>query len=325
MNDAAFDLLNFYALCGDSTSPRVLKVPLERDLQQELTVHFESLRASFRARGEEVIDYDPGYRPEPGELFRVPDFRLPTRLKSLMTSAPTLPAIDDAMLESERLRALIAASTSLGSLGPMLLFQCVDARQVLRREGFTFFLSDRLFRRNHRAGLVVRDALDAIYERGALDFASEYVVRRFLDLSGLFEEATNQELLRFFGEELFVPVDAAELRGLADQWVRRKVKMLAQERLLRRASLDELLEHAERFQVTLSVRGGRLVVPRNKKDLKLLLRFLDEDFLESSLSQTRYVANSKRKLSPGAAVAQRTARHDSERRLRSGRSGRTSA
>jgi hypothetical protein len=79
--------------------------------------------------------------------------------------------------------------------------------------------------------------------------------------------------------------------------VRRKIKMLQADRALERLELSELLEHAERFQVKLVMRDGRLVIPRQKKELKLLLRFLDEDFLESTLSQSRYLANSKRRLS----------------------------
>jgi hypothetical protein len=76
--------------------------------------------------------------------------------------------------------------------------------------------------------------------------------------------------------------------------------MLHEGRVLERLVLDDLLRHAARFSVELSVRDGRLVLPRTKKELKLLLRLLDEDFLESTLSQTRYLANSKRRLSARA-------------------------
>ncbi|MGC4087608.1 MAG: hypothetical protein QM756_06885 [Polyangiaceae bacterium] len=325
MRDSTFDLFNFYVSCGDPAAPKLYKAPLERSLQQELTVHFEALRAQFKARGEDHVAYDPGYRPEPGELFRVPDFRLPARLRALGVSPPTLPAVDDATLESERVRALVGASLGPGDSGPLLVFQAIDGRQVLRREGFAFLLSERVFRKNQRSGLVVRDSIDACFEGGALYFSSEFVARRFLDLSGLFEEATSQELSRFFAHELFAESSASQLQALSDQWIRRKVKMLQREHTVERLRLPELLEHAERFQVKLAVRGNQLLVPRTRKDLKTLLRFLDEDFLESSLSQSRYLANSKRKLATKEAAQGRPARDESQRKLRVGRLDKRSA
>jgi hypothetical protein len=299
MNDALSELLNFYVLSGEISAPSLRRVPLERALQQDLTVHFESLRSLFKTRAGEHIAYDPGYHPEPGEVVCVPGFKLPPRLMALGLSAPTWPPVDERTLESERMRAVLAAGEGVDG-APLLLFQAIDARQVLRREGFTFMLSERVFRKNDRAGLVIRDALDAVFEAGTLYFSSEYVVRRFLDLRGLFEEATNQELERFFAEELFHSFEPAHVAKLSDQWVRRKVRMLHEGRVLERLVLDDLLRHAARFSVELSVRDGRLVLPRTKKELKLLLRLLDEDFLESTLSQTRYLANSKRRLSARA-------------------------
>jgi len=316
MTHVTFDLFNFYVLCGEPLTPKLLKVPLERDLQQELTVHLDSLRSLFRDSKSECVPYDPGYRPEPGELFKVPEFRLPAALKALSVSAPTLRAVDDATLESERVRALVGAGTGPRNSEPLLVFQAIDARQVLRREGFAFLLSDRVFRRNDRAGLVVRDALDAVFEDGALYFASEYVARRFLDLSGLFEEATKPELLRFFSQEAFFVEDPSRLESLCDQWARRKIKMLQIDRALERLNLTELLEHAESFQVKLTLRDNRLVIPRQKKDFKLLLRFLDEDFLESALSQSRYLANSKRRISSLEARRVEPARQGSQSKLR---------
>lgn len=308
------DLFNFYVLSGEIKAPSLLRVPLERALQQELTVHFESLRAVFRARTSEPLAYDPGYHPEEGEVFRVAGFQLPTRLRGLGLSAPNVPSVQDSALESERVRALLAAGEGPDG-GALLLFQAIDARQVLRRQGFTFLLDERVFRKNERAGLVIRDALDAVFEEGALYFGSEYVVRRFLDLRALFEEATHQELERFFNEDVFHSLEPLDVLRLADQWVRRKVKVLHQNRVVERIGVAELLEQAKRYSLKLNVREGRIVLPRTKKDLKLLLRLLDEDFLDSALSRTSYLANSKRRWSQRAAEDSRA----SESKLRSER------
>ena len=40
--------------------------------------------------------------------------------------------------------------------------------------------------------------------------------------------------------------------------------------------------------------GERIKVPSDRKSLKTLLRFLDEDYYKSPLSKTNYLTNSKR-------------------------------
>ena len=39
---------------------------------------------------------------------------------------------------------------------------------------------------------------------------------------------------------------------------------------------------------------GKIVLPESPSELRKLLRFLDEDYYESPLTQTQYVSNSKR-------------------------------
>jgi len=39
---------------------------------------------------------------------------------------------------------------------------------------------------------------------------------------------------------------------------------------------------------------GKIILPTNPTQLRRLLRFLDEDYYESALSQTRFLSNSKR-------------------------------
>jgi hypothetical protein len=289
-------LFNFYLLAGDVSSPALYKVPLDRALQQELTVHFEALRASFRARGTEYVRYDPGYRPDLGELFRVPGFRLPSELSCLVASSPTLHPLDDDALESEQTRALVGVGLTERERRPIFSFQALDARQILRRDGWTLLLSTSVFRRIDHAGLMIRNALDAVFENGDLYFGSEYVARRFLDFTALFEEATESEVREFLRHPSFALRDEAGTIRLADQWVRRKIKMLTAGGVLDRVSTGRLSEHARRFQIDIRLENARIVIPAEKKELKLLLRLLDEDFLESALTNARFLVNSKRKL-----------------------------
>ena len=63
MKQGAATDFNFYALAGEASAPILFKLPLDREMQLGLTVHFESLRTLF-TKDAELLKYDAGYRPE---------------------------------------------------------------------------------------------------------------------------------------------------------------------------------------------------------------------------------------------------------------------
>ena len=287
-------LMNFYVLLGDVNAPEVRKLPVVREMQVELKAHFDMRWAEFYPQGTELVRYSPGYRPESGELVWVPSFELPPAIASLSPSPASMPMVSEDELESGRLHALVAVrqAPTLGETD--FLFQSLDSRCVVRREGITLFASGDLFRKNDKAGVVIRDAIDAYARAGQLFFSSEFVVRRFLDLTPLFVEATTPELRSFIADATFAPVNEQAFLAVADQWVRRKVKLIGSRGVLGRVTPDEIHEAAAKFGIPVTMSGDRLVLPEDKKDLKVLLRFLDDDYLESDLTQAHYVTNSKR-------------------------------
>ena len=295
MSSTTSGLFSFYVIAGDTSAPTLLKVPVDRGMQQALTVHVETLRSGYRNDDTAVIDYDPGYRPESGELFKAKTFKLPAELAALASSAPTLRALTDDDLERGEARALVGVGHGASTRDTVLVFQSIDSRQVLRRSRLAFVMSGNVFRRLEGAGMVIRDVLDAVFEGGNLYFTSEHVVRRFLDLTGLFEEATKDEVHAFVGHKLFAVDDPAAVVELADQWVLRKVKMLASSGVLDSLGAKKVSERAKRFGLDFAVKKSQLNRPRDRKTLKLLLKFLDEDYFQSDLTDAQFVVNSKRR------------------------------
>jgi hypothetical protein len=67
---------------------------------------------------------------------------------------------------------------------------------------------------------------------------------------------------------------------------------------LQRVAPRKIAKEARGYGLTIQVRttGGseRIVIPADKKGVKTLLRFLEENYYTSALSGSRFVANSKR-------------------------------
>ncbi len=81
-----------------------------------------------------------------------------------------------------------------------------------------------------------------------------------------------------------ISVDAVEERGQRGDRLLRRLRPAARVSRVVFPDLDGWLFTG----------GNRIVIPSNKTELRRLLRFLDEDYYESALSQMRYVSNSKR-------------------------------
>ena len=299
MPGSAPTLFNFFALVGSADEPEVRRVPVTADLQRELSTEFAAQLAAFQLDRSEHVPYDPQYRPGTDELFVVRGFALPETVPDL-TQAPTLPAVSDRQIEDGAVRALVGVPQPAKSRNALLCFQGVDARHLLRRARLSIVLSKDVFSCIDRNGIVIRDSLSAVYRDGSLYFPSEPPVRRFLDLSQVFEEATGPQVSKFLRQPLFAVDDPEAVAALADTWTRRKIAAIEQRGILRSVPAQALVKVGREFDVEISTRkvDGRqvLVVPTDKGHLKELLRLLDQDFLRSPLTSDRFRVNSKRRV-----------------------------
>lgn len=290
---------NFYALAGTADAPDGYQVPVTAELQDELSLEFARQLAAFDVDGSKTLRYDPQYRPDEGEIFAVDGFPLPPPLSD-PGRIPQLPDLSDAQIEEGAVRALVGLRQPQGRQKALLCFQAVDGRQMLKRTRFSIVLSQDVFTRNDRSGLVVREALTAVFRDGVLYFQSESDVRRFVDLSPLFTEATDPQVEAFFRKPAFAVEDPAALVRLADRWTRRKISSIEARGILREVDPGRILAAARKYGVAVQVKKAgkrtQLVLPPTKKELKDFLRLLDQDYLDSRLTPDRFQVSSKRRL-----------------------------
>ena len=90
----------------------------------------------------------------------------------------------------------------------------------------------------------------------------------------------------------------------ADSIIRKKVALLQKNNVLQNLSVVDIKTVAdslnqdlpEEHQINISINNGKLVVPKDKKRIKELLRFLDEDYVTAPLTKRRCLTNSKKYL-----------------------------
>lgn len=236
----------------------------------------------------EFHDYSPGFKPEAGGLLRV-NFTLPTSLQKCGASTPSsLAQLKPDALIQDPPAALVAVEQDAK---PRFIFQAVDSR-VLLRKGRVILFNPGSLSVNAAPGLVVRNQIDAVHVGGKLYFASEFVVKRFLDIDYLFREATDDEIDELFSGNAFKVDDWDELKSSANSLLRRKLHVIATSG---KAIVPKAVKAlAERIGESVEIRKNALVVPTEPAAFREFVRMLANDYLESPLDHELWLTTSKR-------------------------------
>jgi hypothetical protein len=292
-------MYHFFAVVEIDHERSLRRIPLEGGLQRELSAEFDRQRADLLPKDAEIIPYEPGYKPD-DEVFVLESYLLPPYIGEALRAPDALPGLHDDDLEEGRVKSIFAVQIS-NPHPRLIVFQNFNAGQVVRRGGGFIFLDGKTFQRSDRTGLRIDDKSTAVFENGNLYFQSEHMVRRYLDLDAFFKAATDEEIAQLLEDPSFAPANAAVVSELADRWSRRKVTSIRMRGILGKVSVPDIVKVGREFKVnviTATVDGQmRIVFPEDdKKAMKALLRFLDDDLLRSPLTENRYQVSSKRKL-----------------------------
>ncbi|PHM60450.1 hypothetical protein Xsto_04004 [Xenorhabdus stockiae] len=128
------------------------------------------------------------------------------------------------------------------------------------------------------------------------------MLRRIFDVDGYFKEATNDDLIAFSNHEHFHVSNGFDLTTIADTVIRKKVSLINKSRILELHTVDALLtvanENGVHLELDIHEENGKkkIIIPQEKKHIKRLLSFLDEDYFTSQITQTLYQTNSKKKV-----------------------------
>ncbi len=288
-------LMNLFALTNVPEN-RVARIPLSRELQEEITALFIQQETSFITDIEEEIKFDGKYRPEDKELLFVDDFddvdgictaiRNPTGCQELEVTCQGL----------ESIKALFSGYVKDDTV--TALIQAFDRKRIISTKGFAIFHSGNTFTKFDGSGLTLDNRLTAIMHGNILKFQSFHYMRQVFDMSGYYKEATNQDVVDFCHHAALVIGNEQDFLGVADSWVRRKIGLIQQSGILDQYSPVQIAEVAKQFHINLTVENregvDKIILPMTRQDLKRILRFLDEDYYEAPLTTTRYLSNSKR-------------------------------
>ncbi|MBU9276945.1 Kiwa anti-phage protein KwaB-like domain-containing protein [Burkholderia gladioli] len=284
--------MNLFALTK-IPGTRILRFTMTADLQEQLLELFEAQLEAFEAGVEEIIPFDGRYTPESGELLSIEDFQDVDGLAEATANPLNVEQFNPDIHDLGEVKAIFAGLERNG--GTAIVIQYFERRRLIANQRLAMFFSGNTFHRMSDTGLTLDNRLLAVLEGGTLKFQSFHFLSRVFDLTDFYREATNDEVQAFATHQKLAVENLDQFMESAGPLVRKKISLIRQSGILEKHTGAQLELVAQTFNVQVSLDDqGRIVLPENKTELRRLLRFLDEDYYESPLSQTRFVSNSKR-------------------------------
>lgn len=293
--------MDFFAIAGHPTK-KIYRLNIEQQLQSELERQFLRQANAVVDPDLEVIPFEGGnFTPDDSEILEISPFDIPAEIYDPLQNivgCETLPGDDETI-------GSVYCIFGYDGDSEKLIFQVIQKQQRLAASSWAMFLSRDTFKRMEDPGLVLGAACHAVYQGGSLKFKSMWWVKQIFDISDFYRGATDADVDRFARCETVLVDDVAELKKNTGQWARTRIAFILDSGILENYTPEQLATQAADFDVPLQLETDagvvRLRIPLERKPLRAVLKFLEEELYIGVITGERYEANSKRKRAPMAA------------------------
>ena len=246
----------------------------------------------------EVIKFEGNYKPDQGEILSIHNFNLPESVKEAICNPFSLPSFNPRDHEDDfNMKALFVVSRQKRiSDDCAIAFQRIRKEQRLSKKKLKVFFDNNTIMMDNRWGMSILEVIDCIFFQNELRFTSYHYARQVLDLSQYYRLATDEDVQRFCQSGLLKLLDEESFKTNTDSWVRRKIASVNDSRILEKFSAKEIQKRAIESNLNFIVEDEKVVVPDDKKQLKIMLGFLDEGIFKGIFTEETFITNSKRKL-----------------------------
>ncbi|MFA6498674.1 MAG: Kiwa anti-phage protein KwaB-like domain-containing protein [Desulfurivibrionaceae bacterium] len=289
-------MFNLFALTDDPANRR-LRFSLSQEVQTDLTAFLQEQEKGFKENGQEEIVFDGKYKPDPGEVLVISEFDDIDGLAEAVLKPLSIPEVTPTPQAFDRIKVLFSGYADQNGVATILI-QYFDKRRVISTNGLSIFHASNVYKKIEGIGLTIDSKLTAILHGNSLKFHSFHLLRQMFDVSEYYKEATDGDIQQFASMACVKVNSSGRLVEISDSWVRRKFWLISQSQILEKVPMVDIKAVAAEFHIELETimdnGAEKLVIPDEKKKLKTILRFLDEDYYKSPLLANCYLANSKR-------------------------------
>lgn len=243
---------------------------------------------------KERIEFDGNYKPEVDETLFIENYKIEQDIVEAVKKPSSIRAFDPTIENQNRIKVIFTGEVKAGKVN--IVFQRFKKEQYISNRGVNLFFDKKTFVEDTRFGISISDEIDCIYSEGDLLFSSYYMARQVFDLKEYYRTATDDEVEDFTKLKKIKFDDTDIFCRQADSHVRKKIASIMDSKVLEKYPAKEIKRIGENTGVSILVKGNKIVIPKEKKQMKILLGFLDEEVYKGVFSNDTYIANSKRNI-----------------------------
>ncbi len=275
----------------------ICRLELNAQTQISICETFSEAKIDLINEKSRVV-FDGSYKPNNDEFLAIENFQIPDAIKDAIRDpigVPTYEKIEGvfpeikAVFVGERIETEESEEFNVA-------FQRFRKEQYISTKWYNLFFDENTFFQEKRFGISVSDSIDCFYTNSELQFVSYYFARQVFDLSDYYRSATDQEVCNFVNNQKLSLENADSFKGMANTWIRRKIAMINDSKVLENYTAAEIKRRAKIVGVEIETENKCIKIPNDKEKIKLILGFLDEEAYKGPFSQNTYLANSKRQI-----------------------------
>lgn len=288
---------SIFVLAADSHSNDIFRIDIDNDTQRLICKSFFTATSSLINQKEKII-FDGSYKPNEDELLVIENFQIIDKIKDAVRNPLGINAYQNVNGKFPKIKAIFVGERyeTENSESFRIAFQRFKKEQYISTKSYNLFFNKDTFFRQSNFGISITDSIDCFYDNNELFFISYFFAQQIFDLKNYYRSATDKEVNSFVNNKNLKIQDSNAFQKMADTWIRRKIAMINDSKVLENYSASDIAKQAENIGVNISIDDNKIILPSDKKQIKVILGFLDEEAYKGPFTQNTYLTNSKRQL-----------------------------
>ena len=278
----------FFVIVDDNENP-LRRLNVSTDLKNELSEMLVQQKDIFLS-DRDPVEFSGNYNVDREQIHRIENYAAPTYMKSAVDNAIGVPEL--IITDDTRVKGFMGGYKRESKY--YFLAQAIDGSKIVGKK-LTIMRSGTTYSKLNEKGLVLKDYLAAYYDGGSLFFQSYHNAKKLFKLTEYYREATEEEVNSFCSHDFFYTEDS--VKAMISPTLRKKIFLIQKNNILESTSIDDIRIRANELDVSLNVQNGKIHLPEDRKKLKEVINFLNEDVWVSTFTRKRCETNSKRYVS----------------------------
>ena len=279
MNDFVFFLL---------TDGSIRKVLLTNEAVQDIVALWEQSYPKFISDEITEVAFNGSYKPDKEEVLYV-TMALPDSFADIPNNTNNY---NEIVIPGDNIKTVCLYHDG------NYYFQNFMNNYIVKASNIPLVWSNNTFKKfDEQKAFTIEENVTAIYHDGKFYFRSYASARQIFDLSAFYTEATNADIDSVFGADVFAGTDCEWMKVNSDSVMRKQIKSIEDSGILAGLNITTIKfkSWAKKAGISEGVYNtGNLVFPKNKKECKVILSFLNDDIFEGHFTKSIYLSNSKR-------------------------------